>query len=186
MTKREELEAALAAAETTLAEAVMMVSKYGSVSDETNNRLEDARARCRRARKALLELDKAESAMSTHVAIDAVIMELKQLPVRGAASRASSRRSGEQAFRGKDRRSENKDRRSVGKDRRSEDRSTQRRPTYFNKGFLAQNLGPKDAVARRLLIRQAIGFLVLILTYLLYFHIDVQLQILLLPSIFPG
>lgn len=42
------------------------------------------------------------------------------------------------------------------------------------------------AAARRLLVRQAIELFVLIMAYLQYYYHDVQLQILSLPSVFPG
>lgn len=45
--------------------------------------------------------------------------------------------------------------------------------------------GKPDAVAKILLVRQSIGFLALVAAYLLYFHIDVRLQILQLAALFP-
>jgi hypothetical protein len=54
----------------------------------------------------------------------------------------------------------------------------------FNTEFSAQEPIPGDTRARLSLIRQTVGFLALIMAYLLYFHVDVQLQILSLPSIF--
>jgi hemerythrin-like domain-containing protein len=57
-------------------------------------------------------------------------------------------------------------------------------------GFLAvpraQILPRGVANARRLLVKQTIGLLALVLAYLQYYYFDVQLQILSLPSVFPG
>ena len=47
-------------------------------------------------------------------------------------------------------------------------------------------LVPGVAKARRLLVKQTIGLLALVLAYLQYYYIDVQLQILSLPSNFAG
>jgi len=47
-------------------------------------------------------------------------------------------------------------------------------------------LVPGVAKARRLLVKQTIGLLALMLAYLQYYYIDVQLQILSLPSNFAG
>ena len=57
-------------------------------------------------------------------------------------------------------------------------------------GFLAvpgpQILAPDVANARRLLVKQTIGLLALVLAYLQYYYFDIQLQILSLPSNFAG
>lgn len=45
--------------------------------------------------------------------------------------------------------------------------------------------GEPGAAAKILLVRQSVGFLALVAAYLLYFHIDVQLQILQLPALYP-
>ena len=45
--------------------------------------------------------------------------------------------------------------------------------------------GVAGAAAKILLVRQSIGFLALVAAYLLYFHIDIQLQILQLPALIP-
>ena len=45
--------------------------------------------------------------------------------------------------------------------------------------------GLNRAMASSPLVRQSIGLLALVLAYLAYFHIDVQLQIVMLPSTFP-
>ena len=56
-----------------------MARKTDAVSVDTNVRLENARACCRRARKALVELSQSESVTSSHDAVDAVIKDLRGL-----------------------------------------------------------------------------------------------------------
>ena len=56
---------------------------------------------------------------------------------------------------------------------------------FNNIAFPAQEPSPTDARVRPFLPRQTIDLLALILAYLLYFHIDVQLQIVSLLSSFP-
>jgi hypothetical protein len=48
----------------------------------------------------------------------------------------------------------------------------------------AQQAGPKVSLAGLPLVRQSISLFALVSAYLLYFHIDVQLQIMKLVSIF--
>ena len=52
-------------------------------------------------------------------------------------------------------------------------------------GTAAPLPGEAGAAAKILLVRQSVGFLALVAAYLLYFHIDIQLQILQLPALFP-
>jgi hypothetical protein len=49
----------------------------------------------------------------------------------------------------------------------------------------AQERGRGDGLTGSLLLRQTVGFVALILAYLAFFHVDVQLQIVSLPAIFP-
>jgi len=52
-------------------------------------------------------------------------------------------------------------------------------------GISAEHPTSTNALARSQLLRQTVGFLALILAYVAYFHVDVQLQIVGLPWIFP-
>jgi hypothetical protein len=172
VTKREELEAALAKAEAALANAAINAAKVDGDPAEANANLDKARAYCRRIHAALVKLNLSESIDWSGEWIDTLIKQLEEVSNRGATASPSSRQSSEHA---------------VGdENKRSQDESRRRKPIHrFNIGFSAQERSPRDALARSTLIRQTIELLALILTYLLYFHIDVQLQILRLPSIFP-
>ena len=172
MTKRDELEAALALAEAALAEAIIAGSKPDALSADTGIRLESARACCRRAHTALAELNQSESVTSSRDALDTLIQDLKGLPIRRATASSPSRQLHEEAFR--------------GVDRRAPDQSGQPKQTRGSTlGPSVRERRPGNARAWSSLLRQTIGLLAVILTYLLYFHIDVQLQIVRLPSVFP-
>jgi hypothetical protein len=127
VTKREELEAALAKAEAALAKAVINAGKVDSDRAEANAKLDNARAHCRRAHMALIELDDSELIAWSRKWINTPIKQSGENSKRSASASPPSRPS---------------------------------------------------------LLRQTVGLFALILTYLLYFHVDVQLQIVSLPSIF--
>ncbi|MBE0626079.1 MAG: hypothetical protein IH606_14835 [Burkholderiales bacterium] len=55
----------------------------------------------------------------------------------------------------------------------------------YDRAYRAQRAEAQGALPGPSLARQAVGLLALILAYLAYYHIDVQLQILHLPSLFP-
>jgi hypothetical protein len=127
VTKREELEAALAKAEAALAKAVINAGKVDSDRAEANAKLDNARAHCRRAHMALIELDDSELIAWSRKWINTPIKQSGENSKRSASASPPSRPS---------------------------------------------------------LLRQTVGLFALILTYVLYFHVDVQLQIVSLPSIF--
>jgi hypothetical protein len=173
VTKREELEAALAKAEAALVVAVISSATVDGDRVEANANLDKARAYCRQVRGALVELNHTESMACSGEHIDARTKLLEEVSKQGATATASppSRQLSEHVVRG-----ENK---------RSHDESRQRKPIHrLDIGFSAREPGPGDTLARPPLVRQTIGLSALILAYLLYFHIDVQLQIMSLPSIF--
>ena len=156
MTKREELEAAFAKAEAVLTDAALKAAKADGNRAEANAKLDKARAYCRQLRAALVELNRSDSTEAAK---------------REASASPPSTQLSEHSVHG-----ENKT---------AQDESGQRKPIpRFNVGFSAQEPSPRDAPARPPILRQTIGLLALTLTYLLYFHIDVQLQIVMLPSIF--
>ena len=171
MSKREELEAALAEAEAALADATNYAAKVGGDRAETNANLDKVRAHCRQVRTALVNLKLSESTDWSGEWIDTLIKQLEEVSVRGASAGPSSRQLDTHVVR--------------GDNKRPHDESRRRKPIHrFGFGFSKKEPSPGDALERPSLPRQAIGLLALILAYLLYFHIDVQLQILSLPSIF--
>jgi len=171
VTKRDELEAALAKAEAALAKAVINAAKVDGDPAKANAKLDKARANCRRIRVALIELDDSELIAWSRKWINTPTKQSGEDSKRSAGASPPSRPSSEHPVRG-----ENK---------KSQHESSPRKAIHrINIGFSAQDPKPGDARARPSLLRQAVGLFALILTYLLYFHVDVQLQILSLPSIF--
>lgn len=70
------------------------------------------------------------------------------------------------------------------KDKGSQDQSGQRKPIrQFDIGVSARKLNPRRALTRSPLLRQTIGLLSLTLAYLQYYYLEVQLQIMSLPSV---
>ena len=173
MTIREELEAALGKAEADLTDAVINSAKVGADRVEAHANLDKARAHCRQLRAALVELNGPVRigfrcldlscdllfSLRTTCWLDCLDGRIAVPPELETSSNCPFRISTP-----------------------SPDQAIHR----FNIGFSALEPSRRDAVARLPLVRQTIGLLALILTYLLYFHIDVQLQILKLPSMFPG
>jgi hypothetical protein len=173
VTKREELEAALAKAEAALADVVIDAAKVDADRAEANANLEKARAHCRRVRAALIELNRVGPTARSGEELDILIRQLLEVSKLVAGASPPSRQI-----------SEHPDR---AKYNRSQDESGRPKPVHrFKIGFLALELGPRGALARRSLMRQTIGLSALTLTYLQYYYFDVQLQLLSLPSTFPG
>jgi len=163
MTKREELEADLVMAEAFLADAVFNVAKGDGNQTEAIANLERARVYCRQARAALVNLDRTES-------IDTPIRHSGGIPKRQITASPPSTRTRGHTVRGQSKSSPGK--------------SSRRKPLHRLKvGGSAQKPRTGNAFIRSLFVRQAIGLLALILAYLFYFQMDVQLQILSLPSI---
>jgi hypothetical protein len=168
---RERLEAALAEAEAAL---INTVSDTANIVDanwaDANVKVEKARARCRQLRAALVDRDHANRITRSRVRSDAGIKQSEELPKQELAASPPAIQPRDHAL--------------AGESKRSQDESRRRNPIQrFRMFFSGEELNPKDARARSTLIRQAIEFLGLVLAYLLYFHIDVQLRILRLLSI---
>jgi len=196
--RQDDIQDVLASAEAALARAIINSAELGANWAETNLKLEKVRTYCRQLRAALVELGRTESivklenARSCCRALRAVILELKPsaslpfrcldttcaisssprttcwLPVLEGAIAAPSRLGTSSEC-------------VVGEPPPSTEPAIRR----FNASFPAQVLGPRDLPGRPSLLRQTLDLLALILTYLLYFNIDVQVQILELPSVFP-
>lgn len=141
MTKRKELEAALAKAEAALADAVINATKVDADRVEANANLDKTRAYCRQVRAALVELNRSESRARSGEWIDTLIKQFGEVSKRGATASSPSRQASEHVVRG-----ENK---------RSKDESRQRKPIHWlNIGFSAQEPSRRDALARSPLLRQ--------------------------------
>ena len=171
MTKRRELEAALVKAEAALANAVINTAAVDEDRTEADANTEKLRAHCRRVQAALVKAKRREPVGGSGEALDIHIRQLREASKRMPYAIPPSRRLVKHPVRAKNNRSHNESGR----------REHVRR---FNTGFLALRPAPQGALAWYLLKRQATGFLILILAYLEYFYIDVQLQIASLRSIF--
>lgn len=169
---REYLEAALAEAKAALLNTVTDASKIDANRAEVNAKVDKARARCRQLRAALVELDHAgESITRSREQMDTLIRQSEELAKQELTASPPSLPSREHAVR--------------GENEGSQDESGKRKPVHRSKiGLSEKEPGPKDALARSTLIRQTIELFCLVFAYLLYFHIDVQLQIVTLPSAF--
>lgn len=156
---REYLEAALAKAEAALVNTVTDAAKIDANRDEASTKVDKARARCRELRAALVERGHSKVTTRSRERIVTVIKQSDELSKREATASPPSRQLSEPAVRG-----ENK---------RSQDRSRRRRPFHrFH-----------NALATLPHVREIIGLLALVLAYLQYYFLDVQVQIMRLPSI---
>jgi hypothetical protein len=167
---REYLEAALAKAEAALVNTVTDAAKIDANRTEANAKVDKARARCRQLRAALVDPDHSRHITRSRKRVDTLVKQSEELSKREAAASTPSIQSRDHDLR--------------GENIRSQDESPRRKPIHrFEIGFSGQEPSPRDALARSTLIRQTIELLGLVFAYLLYFHIDVQLQILRLPSL---
>lgn len=171
MTKLEQLRAALDKAEAALANAVSNAARVDGDRAGANANIENARAYCRRVHAALVEVKHLEPTGRLGEELNIHIGELLDVAKRMPAASPRRRPASEHPVRAKDNGSQNE--------------SGQRKPVRrLNIGFLALEPSPRSARARRSLVRQAVGLFALILAYLQYYYLDVQLQVLSLPSNF--
>ena len=167
---REYLEAALAKAEAALVTTVTDAAKIDANRSEANAKVDKARARCRQLRAALVDPDHSEFITRSRERVNTLAKQSEGLSKREATASSLSTQISEHLARGEN----------------AQHKFGQRKPNQgFNSGFSKQEPVPKDAPARPYLLRQTIGLLALTSAYLAYFHVDVQLQIICLPSIFP-
>lgn len=165
VTHRKELEAALSEEEAALDEALFYSIQVGIDRAEATATLERVRARCLKLRNALIELDRLElkTAQNSQTAprFDESGGVFKQFDAAGPPARHSGQRRVHKVA---------KQGESVSKD------------SEVIHSFEARKyLLPLDVQSRRLLLKRGMMFLVMVLTYLLYYFVDVQIQILLLP-----
>lgn len=171
MNRREELEGALANAKGDLAKAAANLAKAYAGPTETEADLPKVFSSLARAKadvaKAEADLAKARASCFT---LHTALARPNIADGRLSAYDFESRRMAQEAA--------------------PEKAHTNRRKANDNRRFIshfsAQEPSPSDALAGLSILRPTIGLVSLVLAYLLYFHIDVQLQILKLPSIFPG
>lgn len=165
MTRREELEAALAMAQAVLADAVFIAANGDGNQAEANADLERARAHCREIRAALVKLDRSESMAPP-------VNQSSEAAEGVVAPSPPSTQSGEHSVRGRGRATRNK--------------SRKRNPVHrLQVGASARKPRPGYTPARSVLVRQTVGLLALILAYLFYFQMGVELQIQRLPTLIP-
>lgn len=197
MSKREELDARLSIAEAALAGAEIGSPDVGSGWTKANPTLNHLRVYCHQLRAVLAELDSSESTGNIDKAraycrqLRTVLLELNSsatIPFRCDAPTCAVLRSPRTACwldhlerviatpHSLDTSSNN----PIAVRAPAPDHAVHRSVRDFS----AQTLSSNDALAILKLLRQAIGLLAVILAYLLYFHTDVQLQILSLPSVF--
>lgn len=197
MRKRETLDAQLSIAEAAIVRATFGSAVIGAGWTDTKFKLDRARLYCRQLRAVLVELNDSESTDKLDKAraycreVRAVLLELRPtatIPFNCLEPICSVLRSprttcwldhleGLIAARRVLETSSN----SLTKAQApTPDQTTHRSDLDFS----AQKARRKDALAMLPLLRQTIGLLALVLAYLLYFHIDVQLQIVKLASIF--
>jgi hypothetical protein len=157
---REHLEATLANAEAALVSTVTDAAKIDANLAEANAKVDKARARCRQLRAALVQPGHSKYITRSRARIDTLIKKSGEIEKREATANPPSRQPGQHAVRGVDKQVQNESGRTKEI--------------------------PKDAIARRSLIRQTVGLVALTLAYLQYYFLGVQLQILSLPSVFPG
>jgi len=172
VTKREKLEAALAEAGAVLAYAVISATEAEDRPSDADAKLESARGHCRLLRFALDELNRLEPIPRLGKRIDPMTRCSAEVVKPGDTAGSPPTQTSEHAVR--------------GESKSAQDDSGQSKPIRrFHIGLLAREPGSGDRLAVPLLLRQSIGLLALTLAYLFYFQMDVQLQILSLPSIFP-
>ena len=198
MVKQDDNQDVLASAEAALARAIIGSADIGASWVDTNLKLDKIRIYCRQLRAALVELGRSASTHNLDKSrsccreLRAVILELipsASLPFRclDVSCALSSSPRTPCWFRLLECLIAAPSRARTPSECVDEVPTSPIDQTVYrlNSGFSAQELRPGDLPARPPLLRQAIDLLALILAYLLYFHIDVELQILRLTSLFP-
>ncbi len=169
---REGLESALARAEATLADTATKCTSINADQVEAEANLNKARARCRQVRAALVHLELSELRALTAGPIDLLIEELREVSTHVSGinmTLTAPNRHGAHACN------------YVTQDDIGQRQSAQ----HPDVAALTRAAGRGGSPQLPPILRQSIGLFSLIMAYLLYFHIGVQLQILSLPSIFP-
>jgi hypothetical protein len=153
---REELEAKLADAKAVLVTTVTDASKIDANRAEVEAKVKKARARCRQLQAALLDISRLGFIAQSRERLGALVEQSDDLSTSELITRPASVQPRRQA-------TPRKDEGSVVKPSR------------------LKRFG--DALAASPQVREAIGLLALTLAYLQYYYLDVQLQIMSLPSV---
>lgn len=156
---REYLEVALVEATAALVNTVTEAGKIDANWAEASVKVEKARARCRELRAALAKPGPSEFIRRSSERLDTLITQSDELSERKAIASAPSTILSEHVR---------------GANKKTQDESRPRKQIHRFKNELVNSP----------LTRQTVGLLALVLSYLLYFHIDVQLQIISLQSPF--
>lgn len=195
-TKREGLEAALAHAEAALARIVIKAMESSAVWVAVNFKLDKVCTLCRQLRAALVELDHSKLTANIENARDycrevrTVLLELNNsatIPFYcDEQSCALLRSPRTTCWRNHLESMIAAYRPSISPDPLpSVQVQIPAQATYLSeRNASTQKASSKVVLARSRLLRQTVGFLALVLAYLKYHHIEVQLEILKLPSIF--
>ena len=157
---REYLEVALVEATAALVNTVTEAGKIDANWAEASVKVEKARARCRELRAALAKPGPSEFIRRSSERLDTLITQSDELSERKATASAPSTILSEHVVR--------------DANKKTQDESRPRKQIHRFKNELVNSP----------LTRQTVGLLALVLSYLLYFHIDVQLQIISLQSPF--
>jgi SHS2 domain-containing protein len=157
---RESLEAALAEAQAALVNTVTDVSRIDVDREEAQVKVENARARCRQLRAALAKSGHAELITRLH---DRIVASFE--PSGGEPSRqATAESTGSKELAGQAAQVENQ---------KSQKEFRRRKATH---PFINTLIASRH-------MRRGVGLLGLVLAYLQYYILDIQLQISLLPSV---
>lgn len=169
---RDHLEVAYAEAKAALVTTVSDAAKVDANHEEAAAKVEKARARCRQLRAALIDpaLSERITRSRPRARIDTVAKQSEGFSKPEAAASPPSRPLIARAV--------------PAEIKRSQDKWWRRIPIHrFKIFFSGKKSSHTDALARATLVRQTIELSGLVFAYLLYFHIDVQLQILRLVSL---
>jgi hypothetical protein len=158
-TARKYLEAALAEAEAALFNTVTDGAKIDANRAEASAKVDKARARCRELRAALVRSSRSKVRTRSRERIGIPIKQSDELSKREVTASAPSRQLSEHAVH--------------GEDIQAQDGSRRGKPI---RRF-------KDVLATSPHVREIFGLLALVLAYLQYYFLDVQLQIMSLPSV---
>jgi hypothetical protein len=156
---REELEAFLEEAKAALVTTVTDASKIDANRADAEAKVEKARARCRQLRSALADPGQLEFITRSRERLDALIWQSGEPPRDASAANPLSKQARPRAPRGE----------SEG--------------SRLGRAWKKQANLSRTALAISPHMRGTVGLLALVLAYLQYYFLDVQFQILVLPSV---
>lgn len=193
-----ELTAALTHAEAALADRLIALAKSGAIRSATLQRLDVLCIYFRQLRDALVELsdsalaNKVETPRTRCRAVRAVLLELNPLAAIPfhclepscpllSSPRTTCWRNQLEGVIAAPGLLEMPAINSTG----AANLATEQAIPHPKAGLFARSLIPRGAIATKQIARHTVGLSALVLAYLTYFHVDVQLQIVSIRSIFP-